>query len=475
MSILDQMFQVPMLGKDGPAFSDFWRLISLQDYNTRVVLLGTVVIGLTAGLLGVYLLLRRRVLIGDAIAHATLPGVAVAFAVTISMGVEKSLGFLLLGGFISGALGGATVLALRHLVRVREDAALGIVLSVFFGAGVVLVSVVQQLPGGNAAGLGGFIYGKAASMTSEDVWMAFAVGVVTLAVLVVVHKELKILCFDSELAASQGWPVLLLDSLLIGLVVAVTMIGLRAVGLILMIALLVIPAASARFWTHDLTRLLMISAGVGALSCAIGTLVSAAVDQMPSGATIVLVACGFFSVSFAFGLKRGVVWRLYRQWQMRRDHDFQHLLRATYEVLESRGQLPIDGKELKTTDPVSLKDISMQRRWPEGRVRTLVHTMAQADLVVVDPNGDVQLTPRGILKALASVRDHRLLEMYLVEEAEAKVGAADREADYLEHGLEPEHLAELSGVLDPDHSPIPPNPHRVELDGSLEERSGRKD
>ncbi len=304
------------------------RMLLLRDYNTRVVLLGTVVLGVASGLLGVYLLLRRRVLIGDAISHATLPGVALAFLWTATQGQEKSLALLLVGAAISGALGGAAVIALRHVARVREDAALGIVLSVFFGVGVALVTLVQKLPGGNAAGLDAFIYGKAASMTSEDVWLGLVVCGSVVGAIALFGKEFKILCFDSQLAKSQGWPVLLLDSLLIGLVVAVTIAGLQAVGLILVIALQVIPAASARFWTHNLSRMLLISALIGAVSCALGTILSATIERLPSGATIVLVACGLFMVSFVFGRKRGVFWRFAHHHEMRRQHDFQHFLRV---------------------------------------------------------------------------------------------------------------------------------------------------
>ena len=437
-----------------------WRLFTLQDYNTRVVLLGTVIIGLTSGVLGVYLLLRRRALIGDAISHATLPGVALAFLWSTSQGMEKSLPVLLVGAAISGALGGATVLVLRHLVRIREDAALGIVLSVFFGAGVAVLAIAQEQ--GNAAGLEGFIYGKAASMKASDVQLSAVVSVLVIGSVLLLGKELKILCFDSALARSQGWPVLVLDSFLIGLVVAATIVGLQAVGLILMIALLVVPAASARFWTYDLNKLLIVSGILGASSCAIGTLLSAAFDKMPSGATIVLVACAFFLLSFAFGLKRGVIWRFARIWEMRRDHDFQHMLRATYEVLEVRGALP-DTRHPKSTEKVELSEICKVRSWSEAWARNLATKMAKSDLVVLDARDTIQLTPRGILQALSTVRDHRLLEHYLVSEAEAGAREADREADYLEHGLQPEHLAELSGQLDPESKPVPPpSPHPID-------------
>jgi manganese/zinc/iron transport system permease protein len=193
--------------------NSWWcRALTLSDYNTRVVLCGTVLLGIAAGLTGVYMLLRKRALLGDAISHATLPGVAGVYLWILLAGIPKTLTLLLLGAAISGSLGGLTVLALRHWVRLREDAALGIVLSVFFGAGVALTGIVLHMPGRNeAAGLESFIYGKAASMTISDAWLSGSLALGVLLIIVALSKELKVLCFDIELARSQGWPVLALD------------------------------------------------------------------------------------------------------------------------------------------------------------------------------------------------------------------------------------------------------------------------
>jgi manganese/zinc/iron transport system permease protein len=258
MKVLDSSAAITLLAE-----SQLIRLLTLRDYNTRVVLMGTILLGIASGLLGVYLLLRKRALLGDAISHATLPGVALAYLWTSLMGQPKSLAVLLVGAAISGSLGGIVVLLLRHLAKVREDAALGIVLSVFFGAGVALISIVQQLPGGNIAGLESFIYGKVVAMTEKDVILAAWVNVLVIGIIACFGKELKLLCFDIELARSQGWPVVALDCMLIGMLVAVTIVGLQAIGLIMVIALLVIPAASARFWTHDLPRMVAISGFIG--------------------------------------------------------------------------------------------------------------------------------------------------------------------------------------------------------------------
>ena len=437
----------------------WWRALTLSDYNTRVVLCGTVLLGIAAGLTGVYLLLRKRALLGDAISHATLPGVAAVFLWTITAGIPKTLPLLLLGAAISGSLGGLTVLALRHWVRVREDAALGIVLSVFFGAGVGLTGVVLRVPGGNAAGLESFIYGKAASMTISDAWLSGSLASGVLLVIVALSKELKILCFDVELARSQGWPVLTLDLLLVVLVVTVTIIGLQAVGLILVIALLIVPAAASRFWSHQLRTILIISAAIGGLSCGLGTLLSASFEKLPSGATIVLVACACFMFSFLFGRQRGVVWQLVRGWSLSRRQQQQHLLRSMYELLEFEGKLE-DARQTRASELLSIQTVASERHWSRAMVRTVANQLERLGLVALRPDANLQLTPRGLVVARRLVRQHRLLEIYFMDHAAISEGGADLGADYLEHSLAPEVLWELDGLRgDSDTGQVPASPH----------------
>ncbi len=436
------------------------RLLSFQDYNTRVVVAGTTLLGIACGVLGVYLLLRKRALLGDAISHATLPGVALAFLITALSGQNKSLWVLLIGAAISGAMGGGCVLFLRHWAKVREDAALGIVLSVFFGAGVALVSVVQQLPGGNIAGLEGFIYGKVVAMTASDVTLAIWANVIVLGVIVAFSKELKLLCFDSEFAQSQGWPVVALDCLLIALLVLVTIVGLQAIGLIMVIALLVIPAASARFWTDDLPKMVSISGVLGGVCCAIGAILSALYARLPSGATIVLVACAAFLISFALGLKRGQLWAWLRHRRLQRTGDSKHLLRICFERLEATGALKPQNKPAHVAVPIA--EVAEQRNWSTGFALRVARRLESEGMLVVRRGADVQLTARGLALAEEAVREHRLLELYLMEKTLAGETQADRDADYLEHGLQPEHLAELQDRIARQPTPnLPPSPHRL--------------
>lgn len=312
---------------------DWARVLSLQDYNTRVVLGGTLLLGLASGLVGSFMVLRKKALMADAVSHATLPGLAAAFLIMSAAGGSgKHLGGLLAGATLTGLLGMGLVQAIRSTTRLKEDAALGIVLSVFFGLGVALLGVIQKMETGSAAGLESFIYGKTASMLAADGWrIAAAAG--TLVVLCgTLFKILGLLCFDPGFARAQGWPVALLDILLMGMVVAVTVVGLQAVGLILMVALLVIPAASARFWSDDLRQMVAISAFIGAASCVAGALWSALVPRLPAGAMMVLVAAGFFTISLLLGRARGL---------MARAVAHRRLVRRMREAQLQGGEMPL--------------------------------------------------------------------------------------------------------------------------------------
>lgn len=286
------------------------RVVTLQDYNTRVVLLGTLMLGMAGGLVGSFMVLRKKALLADAVSHATLPGLALAFIIMAALGgTGKHLGGLLLGATLTGLLGMGAVQLIRATTRLKEDAALGIVLSVFFGLGVALLGLVQKMETGSAAGLESFIYGKTASMLASDGWrIAAAAGSIT-ALCGALFKVLAVLCFDPEYARAQGWPVAWLDGLLMGMVVAVTVVGLQAVGLILVVALLVIPAAAARFWSDDLRYMVALSTALGGASCLVGALWSALVPNLPAGAMMVLVAAAFFLFSLLAGRSRGVVAR----------------------------------------------------------------------------------------------------------------------------------------------------------------------
>ena len=314
--------------------SEIIDVLLLRNYNTRLVVICTLLLGCACGLMCGFLLLRKRSLMGDTLSHATLPGVCFAFFVGVMLGGQgKSLPLLLLGATTTGVLGCATVLFIRNHSRIKDDAAMGIVLSVFFGAGVALLTIVTKMPSGAAAGLESFIYGKTASMVLSDFRLLTAVTVCVLSLSALLFKEFRLLCFDEVYAAAQGWPVKRLDVLLLALVTLVTVAGLQAVGLILIIAFLITPAAAARFWTDRLDQMLLLSALIGGVSGWMGASLSALIPNLPAGALIVLVAAVFFLLSLLLGTKRGVLVRYLRQLKLKRSVGRQHLLRALYEIL----------------------------------------------------------------------------------------------------------------------------------------------
>lgn len=469
-----------------PPWKTWRRVILMGDYNTRVVVIGTTLLGLAAGTVGSFTLLRKRALMGDALSHATLPGIGLAFMLASGLGYDgKSLPFLLVGAAITGVLGMGSILLIRNLTRLKEDAALGIVLSVFFGGGVSLLAVVQQMAAGHAAGLEGFIYGKTASMVASDAWLIGCAGGGSAVLTLLLFKELKLLCFDEGFAGSRGFPVVLLDLVLMGVVVIVTIIGLQAVGLILMIALLVIPAAAARFWTERMTRMTAVAAGIGAVSCMIGSAMSAVFPRLPSGAMIVLVSALIFLVSMVVGPRRGVLVRALRRRSLNQRVDRQHLLRGIYEVLEAHGEAPpvVIGRSASAAgerEPggefgaeVPIAELLTRRSWSAARLRRAIRRAARDGLMVAAAGGTVRLTPHGMERAARMVRDHRLWEKYLITHADVAPSRVDRDADAIEHVLDTAMIAELQALLDDDESrgAVPACPHDFVAPGTGAEAS----
>lgn len=285
----------------------------VPDYTMRIVAAGSGMLGLVAGALGCFAVLRRQSLLGDVISHAALPGIVLAFLLT---GTKNPL-VLVLGAALAGWLGTLVVtLVVRHS-RLPSDSALGIVLSVFFGAGLVLLTFVQQLPTAAQAGLDTFLFGQAATMLAGDVVVIMALGSLALLAVAVFWKEFKLLSFDPEYGATQGLPMQSIDILLTTFLVIAIVIGLQTVGVVLMSALVIAPAAAARQWTDSLGVMVLLAAVFGAAAGVAGAMVSSVAEHMPTGPTIVLSAMAFVVLSVAFAPRRGMVWDVVRRRRQR--------------------------------------------------------------------------------------------------------------------------------------------------------------
>ena len=444
-----------------PELADIWNVLFLRDYNTRLVVISTILLGCACGLMGGFLLLRKRSLMGDTLSHATLPGVGLAFMLGLALGGDgKSLPLLLSGAAITGLMGCAAVLFIREQTRIKDDAAMGIVLSVFFGAGVSILGVIQTMPEGSAAGLESFIYGKTASMVMSDFQVLVLVTVCVITCSLLLFKEFRLLCFDETFAAALGWPVKFLDILLLALITAVTVAGLQAVGLILIIAFLITPAAAARFWTNQLDRMLLLSALIGAASAWLGASLSAFFPRLPAGAVIVLVAALCFIVSMLIGTERGLLLRFLRQSQLKKRIGRQHLLRALYEILE--GGRVTEELNIRT---VPFRQIRGRRTWSDRQLRDCIRRACNEGLVEVPSKVDsILLTETGLAEAAQVTRNHRLWEMYLIEYADVATSRVDRDADMVEHVLGEKMVTRLESKLQSYRtagSLVPQSPHPI--------------
>jgi manganese/zinc/iron transport system permease protein len=444
-----------------PELSDIWNVLILRDYNTRLVVICTMLLGCACGLMGGFLLLRKRSLMGDTLSHATLPGVGLSFMLLVALGGDgKSMPILLAGAGITGVIGCAAVLFIREQTRIKDDAAMGIVLSVFFGAGVAILGVIQKMPEGSAAGLESFIYGKTATMVMSDFQILVFITVCVITCSLLLFKEFRLLCFDENFAAVLGWPVKFLDILLLALITAVTVAGLQAVGLILIIAFLITPAAAARFWTNQLDRMLMLSALIGAASGWIGASLSAFFPRLPAGAVIVLVAALFFVVSMLIGTERGVMIRFLRQSQLEKRMGRQHLLRALYEILE--GGRVTEELIIRT---VPFRQIRGRRTWSDRQLRDYIRRAYNEGLVEAPNKADsILLTETGLVEAKQVTRNHRLWEIYLIEYADVATSRVDRDADMVEHILGDKMVTRLENKLQAYRiagSLVPQSPHPI--------------
>lgn len=279
-----------------------------SDHTFITVGLGATVFGAIAGILGTFAVLRKQSLIGDAVSHATLPGICIMFLITGT----KSTSLFLLGAFISGIIASSIIMYMTSVSKVKYDSALGMILSVFFGLGLVLLTYIQKTPNSNQAGLDKFLFGQASTLLKLDVKVMNIALIVSIVIVSLFWKQFKLICFNSEFADSLGMPVGKLDFLLTCLIVLAIVMGLQTVGVILMSAMIIAPAVSARQWTDRLWSMMIISSLFGAFSGLTGTIISFFIPKMPTGPIIVVVMSTITFISLLFAPNRGIVWKKVR-------------------------------------------------------------------------------------------------------------------------------------------------------------------
>jgi len=277
------------------------------DPNTQWILFGSMLLGLCSGVIGSFAYLRKQSLMGDALSHAALPGVCIAFMMTGS----KSIFFFLIGASIAGIIATCGIGFITRNTRIKQDSALAIILTVFFGLGIVLLTEIQHSGAGNQSGLDKFLFGQAAALVLSDVFIMAIASIVLISICILLFKEFKLASFDPGFANGMGFPVAFLEQLIMLLIVMAVVIGIQAVGVVLMSALLITPAVSARYWTEKLSVMVFLSGIFGALSGLAGTYISASGNNLPTGPIIVLCATVFFIFSVIFAPRRGILSKLF--------------------------------------------------------------------------------------------------------------------------------------------------------------------
>ncbi len=283
-------------------------LYLFKDYTFQTVALGSALLGLISGIMGSFAVLRKQSLLGDGVSHAALPGVVMAFILLGSKNTEV----LLLGALISGLMATLLIVGIVDFTRIKFDSALALVMAVFFGLGLVLLTYVQKLPNSNQAGLNRFIFGQASTLLQRDIIIMSIIGILLLGLVLLFWKEFKLFTFDPDYAQSLGFSSKKLNLILSFMIVLSIIIGLQTVGVILMSAMLITPAVAARQWTNKLSTMVVLSAFFGALSGVIGTGASSLIPKLPTGPAIVVAVSIIVIISLLFAPGRGMIYRLYQ-------------------------------------------------------------------------------------------------------------------------------------------------------------------
>jgi manganese/zinc/iron transport system permease protein len=302
-----------------------------SDYTLRTITLGTAILGAVTGMLGSFAVLRKQSLLGDAISHAALPGIAIAFLITGA----KDSNTLLLGALVSGLIGTFWIRGIITKTHLKSDTALGLILSLFFGFGMLLLTFIQKQPNANQAGLDKYLFGQAATLVESDVWLMAIVTGLCLFVLLLFWKEFKLLLFDADYTKTLGFNTKFIDILITFFIVLAIVLGLQTVGVVLMSAMLLAPAAAARQWTNSLATMVFLAAIFGAFSGVFGTAISASQNNLSTGPVIVLVASVFVLISFIFSPSRGLLFKQIRFIKNRRDLQLHKTLSFMYDIAKT--------------------------------------------------------------------------------------------------------------------------------------------
>lgn len=422
---------------------DFIYFFTFQDPSILWVVLGITLLGVGSAYVGTFSFLDKKALLGDAISHAVLPGICLGFI----LAGEKNPIYIVTGAFLSGGL--ATFLSswLKKNTKLSEDSIIATILSVFFGVGIVLLTALQKSGNPEIAGLNTFIFGNAIGISESDLMIYAGLSLTIILVLSLLLKEFRLMVFDPSFGKAIGFPISGIRFIFNVLMILAVVIGIQAIGVVLMAALLITPGAAARFWTDRLQPLLILAAVFSVISGILGTYISFVIPQMPTGPWVVVFLSLFALISFLFSPKTGLVFRFFsRQKYLKKTHR-DHLLKALYKGLEE-GRKGLSIEEIYELYPFQLKQI-----------KDSIEDLKQINFITQNQS-IIDLTDKGKTEAMRIVRLHRLWELYLNESMNIAPDHVHESAEQMEHLLTPELEMLLEKrlnypTLDPHQETIP--------------------
>jgi ABC-type Mn2+/Zn2+ transport system permease subunit/Mn-dependent DtxR family transcriptional regulator len=400
-------------------------------------LLASVVVGLVCGVIGSFIILRGMALIGDALSHAVLPGVVVGFAFA-----GQQLHLLFVGAVVAGLLCTLNIGFVQRNTRLKPDAATGVVFTAYFALGILIVSQLKRVH----IDLQGYLFGDVLGVSTTDLWFIGVVGPVALAAVVLLYKQLMLISFDPTMASAIGIAVGRYHYLLMLLLTVTVVTSLQAVGLVLVVAMLILPGATAYLLTHRLGRMLVYAALFGVGAAVLGLLLSYHLN-FASGAAMVVVAFVLFKLVLVFSPVDGLLARAVRRWRAAHQMRLEDFLKVFLSV--------------ELTDPPITREKIRAR--VHGTVRLVEDTLKHfRQNQWIRPLGAQQyeLTAAGRRKALQIIRAHRLWETFLSQKLGLSWDKLDAEAERAEHLLTPQMVEALDEGLrrprvDPHGAPIP--------------------
>lgn len=419
---------------------------SFKYPNIKYVVFGTVLLSISSSIVGCFTFIKKKSLVGDVVSHAVLPGICISFIASGS----KDPFLLIIGAFTTGWISILMMDAIIRNTKIKEDAATGLSLSVFFGIGILLLTYIQH--SGNAAqsGLDTFLFGKAAALIGKDLVAFSIIAVIVLMVVFLFYKEFKLISFDPQFAKVIGMPIKRLEIVLTSVTVLAVVTGIQAVGVVLMAAILITPAAAARFWTDQLWKMILLSAIFGAFSGVAGAFISYTAPAMPTGPWMVMVLSIIALFSFFFAPGKGIIIRQYRRFAIKRQLLEENLLKAFYRIGENTGE------HFSSAD---ITDIRLVRNFSPGQLVKGLRKLKVNGYINREGN-KWTLTHEGYEKGRRITRLHRLWELYLTEYLKIAPDHVHEDADTIEHVITPELERRLEKFLgypesDPHSSVIP--------------------